>query len=61
MVAANKDTVLGVCLVLSVVSLALLLGVTWYFQSSLDLLQQQVENDRQLLFKLQKLVEVRCC
>ena len=28
--------------------------MTWHFQSSLDLLQQQVENDRELLFKLQE-------
>ena len=59
MVAANKDTLLGVSLVLSVVSLALLFGVTWYFQSSLDLLEQQVELDRELLLKLQKSIEVR--
>ena len=38
----NKDIVLVISLVLSVVSLVLLLGVTWYFQSSLDLLQQEV-------------------
>ena len=44
---------LVVSLVLSVVSLVLLFGVTWYFQSSLDLLQQQVEYDREMLFKLQ--------
>ena len=40
--AANKDSVLGASLVLSVVSLVLLFGVTWYFQTSLNLLQQQV-------------------
>ena len=34
---------LVVSLVLSLVILVLLFGVTWYFQSSLDLLQQQVE------------------
>jgi len=33
--------------------------VTWYFQSSLDLLQQQVEYDRELLLKLQEQVNVR--
>ena len=54
MAAINKDVVLVVSLVLSVVSLVLLFGVTWYFQSSLDLLQQQVEYDRELLFKLQE-------
>ena len=37
--AVNKDSVLGASLVLSVVSLVLLLGVTWYFQTSLNLLQ----------------------
>ena len=49
---------LVVSLVLSVVSLVLLFGVTWYFQSSLDLLQQQVEYDRELLFKLQEQTNV---
>ena len=58
MAAINKDVVLVVSLVLSVVSLVLLFGVTWYFQSSLDLLQQQVEYDRELLFKLQQQVNV---
>ena len=43
----NKDSVLGASLVLSVVSLVLLFGVTWYLQTSLNLLQQQVENDRE--------------
>ena len=57
--AINKDIVLVVSLVLSVVSLVLLFGVTWYFQSSLDLLQQQVEYDRELLFKLQEQIKVR--
>ena len=37
---------------LSLVNLVLLFGVTWYFQSSLSLLQQQVEYDRQLLMKI---------
>ena len=54
----NKDIVLVVSLVLSVGSLVLLFGVTWYFQSSLDLLQQQVEYDRELLFKLQEQISV---
>ena len=58
MAASNKDIVLVVSLVLSVVSLVLLLGVTWYFQSSLDLLQQEVEYDRELLFKLQEQISV---
>ena len=48
----NKDIVLVVSLVLSVVSLVLLFGVTWYFQSSLDLLQQQVEYDRELFIQV---------
>ena len=56
--ATNKDVVLVVSLVLSLVSLVLLFGVTWYFQSSLDLLQQQVEHDKELLLKLQEKVEV---
>ena len=51
--AVNKDSIVGVSLVLSVVSLVLLFVVTWYFQSSLNLLQQQVEHDRELLLKLQ--------
>ena len=59
MAATNKDVVLVVSLVLSLVSLVLLFGVTWYFQSSLDLLQQQVEYDRELLSKLQKQINVR--
>ena len=58
MAAINKDVVLVVSLVLSIVSLVLLFGVTWYFQSSLDLLQQQVEYDRELLFKLQEQINV---
>ena len=59
MAATNKDVVFVVSLVLSLVSLVLLFGVTWYFQSSLDLLQQQVEYDRELLLKLQEQVNVR--
>jgi len=59
MATINKDVVLVVSLVLSLVSLVLLFGVTWYFQSSLDLLQQQVEYDRELLLKLQEQVNVR--
>ena len=59
MAAINKDVVLVVSLVLSVVSLVLLFGVTWYFQSSLDLLQQQAEHDREVLLKLQQIIEVR--
>ena len=51
--AVNKDSVLGVSLVLSVVSLVIVFGVTWYFQASLNLLQQQVEYDRELMLKFQ--------
>ena len=55
---ATKDTALAISLVLSVVSLVLLFGVTWHFHSSLDLLQHQVEYDRELLFKLRKQINV---
>ena len=49
----NKESVVGASLVLSLVSLVLLFVVTWYFHSSLNLLQQQVEHDRELLIQLQ--------
>ena len=55
MAATSKDIVLVVSLVLSVV---LLFGVTWHFQSSLDLLQQQIEYDRELLLKLPEQINV---
>ena len=42
---------------LSIASLVLLFGVTWYFEASLNRLQQQVEFDRELLLKLQVLYE----
>jgi len=58
MAASTKDTVLAASLLLSVVSLVLLFGMTWYFQSSLSLLQQEVEFDRELLLKLQEQVKV---
>jgi len=58
MATINKDIVFVVSSVLSVVSLVLLFGVTWYFQSSLDLLQQQVQYDRELLFKLQEQINI---
>jgi len=45
-------------LAVSVVGVVLLFGVTWYFQSSLSLLQQHVENDRKLLLKLQDEIKV---
>ena len=51
--AVNKDSVLGVSIVLSLVSLVAVLGVTWYFQASLNLLQQQVEYDNELMLKFQ--------
>ena len=51
--AVNKDSVLGVSLVLSVVSLVTVFGVTWYFQASLNLLQQQVEYDNEQMLKFQ--------
>ena len=54
----NKDSVLGASLALSVVSLVLLFGVTWYLQTSLNLLQQEVENDRELLLELQEKIKV---
>ena len=57
--APNKDFTVIVSLALSLVSLVLLFGVTWYFQSSLDLLQQQVQYDRELLLKLQEQFKVR--
>ena len=53
MTGVNRDGALGASLVLSIVSLALLFGITWHFQSSLSLLQQQVEHNRQLLLELQ--------
>ena len=56
--AVNKDSVLGVSLVLSVVSLVTVLGVTWYFQASLNLLQQQVEYDNELMLKFQVLLTI---
>ena len=61
MAATNNDVGLVVSLVLSLISLVLLFGVTWYFQSSLDLLQQQVEYDRELLLKLQEQVNIKVC
>ena len=60
MTTNTKDSVLVASLVLSVVSVVLLFGVTCYFQSSLSLLQQQVEYDRELLVKLQEQIKVSC-
>ena len=51
----SKDIVFVVSIVLSVVNLVLVFGM---FQSSLDLLHQQVEYDRQLLLELQAKVNV---
>ena len=59
MASINRDGVLAASLVLSIVSLVLLLGVTWHFQSSLNSLQQQVDNDRDLLLQLQDHVKVK--
>ena len=62
--AVNKDSMLGASLVL-VVSLVLLLGVTVYFQTSLSLLQQQVDNDREQMSQYQVLLlmnlDLVCC
>ena len=44
--------------VLSVVSIALLFGMTWFFQSALNLLQQQVENDMEVVLSLQEKLTV---
>ena len=55
----NKDGVLGTSFVLSIVGLVLLLGVTWYFQLSLNSKQQQVEYDRKLLLQLQDQLTVK--
>ena len=52
--AVNKDSVLGACIVLAV-SLVALLVVTVYFQTSLNLLQQQVDNDREQMSQYQVL------
>ena len=57
--SANKDGILGTSLVLSIVGLVLLLGVTWYFQLSLNSKQQQVEYDRKLLLQLQDQLTVK--
>ena len=61
MAANSRDSVLGASLVLSLISLALLFGVTLYFQSLLSLLQQQTEYDRELLMKMKEQVEVSWC
>ena len=57
----KKDGVLLTSLILSVVGLVLLIGVTWYFQLSVNSKQQQVEYDRVLLLQLQEqlIVKVR--
>ena len=55
----NKDGILGTSLVLSIVGLVLLLGVTWYFQLSLNSKQQQVGYDRELLLQLQDQLKVK--
>ena len=55
----NKDGILGISLVLSKVGLVLLIGVTWYFQLSLNSKHQQVEYGRELLLELQELLIVK--
>ena len=55
----NKDDILGASLVLSIVGLVLLLGMTWYFQLSLNSKQQQVGYDRELLLQLQDQLTVK--
>ena len=55
----SKDGVLGTSLILSIIGLVLLIGVTWYFQSSLNSKQQQAEYDRELLLELQELLTVK--
>jgi len=59
MVVTVKDVTLVVSLVLSLVSIILLFGISWFFQSSLNLLQYKVQFDRELLLKLQEQVNVR--
>ena len=59
MTSINRDSVIGASLVLSIVSLVLLFGVTWHFQLSLNLLQQQVDHNRKLLLELQDQVTVK--
>ena len=54
-VSSNRDTILGAGLVLC---LLLIFGLFWYFQSSLNLLQEQGDHDRRLLLKLQDQVKV---
>ena len=55
--AVNRDSVLGASLVL-VVSLVILLGITVYFQTSLSLLQQQVDNDREQMSQYEVLLVI---
>ena len=56
---ANKDGILGTNLVLSIVGLVLLIGVTWYFQLSLNSKRQQIEYDRELILQLQDQLTVK--
>ena len=57
--ANTRDVGLVVSVVLSAVSIALVFGMTWYFQSSLNLLQQQVEHDREVVLSLREQLTVR--
>ena len=54
----TKDVVMVVSLALSLVSLILLFGVTWHFESSLNHLEHQVDYDRELFMKQNR---VRAC
>ena len=56
--ANTRDVGLVVGVVLSAVSIALVFGMTWYFQSSLNLLQQQVEHDREVVLSLREQLTV---
>ena len=58
MTGVNKDGVLGASLILAIVSLALLFGVTWHLQSSLNLLRQKVEHGRKSELQDQDMVKV---
>ena len=58
MTDVNRNSVLGASLILSIVSLALLFGVTWHLQSSLNLLQEEVEYDRKLESQDQDTVKI---
>ena len=58
MTGVNRDGILGASLILSTVCLALLFGITWHLQSSINLLRQQVEHDRKLELQDQDIVKI---